>query len=357
MKIGIVTQPLHTNYGGILQNYALQQVLKRMNHDVWTIDYYKYTWLDWADSVWRVLIHNLLGHKKNYNISPIKRTRLEEPLRSFAKKQMNLTEPRTKRIGRSAVEKYAFDVIVVGSDQVWRPQYNDCIEDCFLSFISDMNIKRVAYAASFGTDEWEYTSEQTGNCAILAKKFDAISVREKSAVALCEKHLRVNATHVLDPTLLLQVEDYETLCKDIPKREAFVFAYILDGKDEIMDDIKAFAKSKNLPFIIKSADSTISSDDSIEMWISYFRDAAFVITDSFHGTIFSVIFNKDFYVYGNIQRGNSRFCSLLECLGLENRIVEKCGSSECRGIDWSGVNVKREQLAGFSIEWLRRALL
>ena len=356
MKIGILTQQLRANYGGILQNYALQQVLKQMGHEVWTIDYGKFTWIDWLDNAWRVLAHKMLGHKARFAITPPEKNRIEAPLRRFVENNIQLTIPRCKRFNKKIIRKYGFDALIVGSDQVWRPVYNDYIEDCFLSFALKMDIKRVAYAASFGTDKWAFTQQQTEQCAVLAKKFDGISVREKSGIALCDKFLGVNATHVLDPTLLLQVEDYEILCKDIPKREAFVFAYILDGNDEIMDDINAFAKSKGLPFIIKSADSKISSDDSIELWISYFRDAAFVITDSFHGTIFPVIFNKDFYVYGNIQRGNSRFCSLLECLGLENRIVEKCVTNECGGIDWSEVGVMREQLAGFSIEWLRSSL-
>ncbi len=193
--------------------------------------------------------------------------------------------------------KYGFDALIVGSDQVWRPMYNYNIEDCFLSFVSHMNLKRVAYAASFGTDKWEFTQQQTEQCAVLAKRFDGISVREKSGVALCNKYLGVNATHVLDPTLLMKSQDYIKLCSHISKREPFIFAYVLDESEEKIKSIVNFAERRGLPYFIKGADNTVSDDDTIELWLSYFRDAAFVVTDSFHGTAFSIIFNKDFYVF------------------------------------------------------------
>ena len=108
-------------------------------------------------------------------------------------------------------EKY--DAIVVGSDQIWRKQYV-CesfklpIESSFLDFAKHWDIKRISYAASFGTEEWEYNDEQTKNCRVLIQLFDNVSVREKSGVALCKDYLQHNAKVVLDPTLLLKKNDY-----------------------------------------------------------------------------------------------------------------------------------------------------
>lgn len=339
MRIGIVTQPLTSNYGGILQNYALQTVLKRMGHEVWTMDYHKYTWLDWFDSTWRILAHKMLGHDVEYSKTPPARKAMEKPLRRFVQKSISLTLPRTKNLERYIAKKYGFEAVVVGSDQVWRPQYNRQIDRMFLSFCQDWEIKRIAYAASFGTDEWEFTTEQTRICKPLAQRFDAISVREALGVDLCRDYLHVKATHVLDPTLLLTADDYMYLCERIPQKEPFVFAYILDQSEEKTKEIKDFANNKGLPFLIQSAGPNVQEDDTVELWLSRFRDAAYVITDSFHGTAFSINFGKEFYVYGNHNRGNSRFDSLLGLFGLKNRIIEKDLTNMAK-IDWKKVKSK-----------------
>lgn len=356
MKIGIITQPLACNYGGILQNYALQQVLKRMGHEAWTIDYNTFGWTNWFDNAWRVVAHKLLGHQAKFAPVPSQRRQQEMPLRRFALKHIHLTTPRTHRYERSIVHKYGFDAIVVGSDQVWRPQYNYDVRDCFLEFVKGMPIKRIAYAASFGTDEWEFSPRQTQCCSALAKQFDGISVRETSGIRLCKEHLGVEAIQVIDPTLLLHAEDYLQLCKDISQRCPFVFAYILDQSEEKLQQIKQFAAQRGLDYFIKSADASISEDDSIELWLSYFRDAAYVITDSFHGTAFAINFNKPFFVFGNASRGNSRFESLLSAFHLQERMIGGELPQEDALIEWNRVNVLREQCVNLSIEWLTKSI-
>ena len=348
MRIGIVTQPLHTNYGGILQNYALQQVLKRMGHEVWTIDYNRLNWFDWVDCAWRVVVHKMLGHDKKFPITPPEKERQEMPLRRFVENYISLTEPRTRVFKRGIIKKYAFDAIVVGSDQVWRPRYNYDVVDCFLRFAKKLPLRRIAYAASFGTDKWELTAKQTTKCAALAKQFDGISVREKSAVKLCKCYLGVEAEYVFDPTLLLDSADYMELCKEISRRDPFVFAYILDKSEDKLRQIKDFAKRNRLGYLIKSAESS-SVEDTVELWLSYFRDAAFVITDSFHGTVFSIIFNKDFYVFGNTDRGNSRFESLLSSVHIQSRILSGAIPRADSKIDWDEVNALREEIVHFSL--------
>ena len=355
MKIGIFTQPLKSNYGGILQNYAMQVVLKRLGHEAWTIDYLRFTWLDWFVVVAKVTILKCLGRKCKYPLTPTKVRRLENPLRRFALKYIQLTQPRVKYPSKSILQSYGFDALLVGSDQTWRPMYNGKIYDMYLQLAEGMDAKRVAYAASFGTDKWEYTPEQESECARLAKLFDAISVREASGVGLCQKHFGVEATHVLDPTLLLTANDYNELCKDIEPREPFVFAYILDMTEQKVAEIKAFAEAKGLPFFIKSADADISDADSIELWLSYFRDAVYVITDSFHGTAFSINYNKDFFVFLNEQRGNSRFDSLLNLFNLKNRVVTSV-NPEKPSINWVEVNKLLNSERERCETWLNNAL-
>ena len=353
MKIGILTQALTTNYGGILQNYALQTVLKRMGHEVLTFDICKPDWRDWLIVTIKTTIKKCIGKKSEYLMTPAQKRKLEMPLRKFVKKNIKLTSPRVKLPIASQIRKYSLDAIVVGSDQVWRPVYNyGYIDDMFLAFSRGANIKRIAYAASFGSDNWEYTKREETICSALAKEFDGISVREKSGINLCNQYLGVDATHVLDPTLLLKKDDYTSLCTDIEKREPFVFAYLLDQNNKKIEDIKRFSESKGLSYFIKSAGSIVTKYDSIELWLSYFRDAKYIITDSFHGTAFSIIFNKEFYVYKNAHRGNSRFESILEEFGLKDRLIEN-NLFERSLIDWESVNAKREIRRLFSIQWLR----
>ncbi|MOA02878.1 Polysaccharide pyruvyl transferase [compost metagenome] len=220
--------------------------------------------------------------------------------------------------------------MIVGSDQTWRPQYSPNIENFFLDFLEGIEIKRIAYASSFGVDEWEFNEEQTRRSAALAKQFDAISVREDSGVELCRKFLGVESTHVLDPTLLLEKETYAALYrnKEILGRQG-IYTYILDQadwKDQIVETAKQVLckpQYNNQPKVDISNLTTENLSDykmpSLEGWIKGFADADFVITDSFHGTVFSIIFNKPFISLINRDRGASRFYSILDKLGLSDR--------------------------------------
>lgn len=357
MRIGILTQPLTSNYGCILQNYALQQTLMKMGHTPITIDIGKYTWFNWVKDFAKYIVKVCLNKKTVFPPIPTAIKKENKPLRNFVKNNIKITRTRYSQLSPKIIRRNDFDAIIVGSDQVWRPKYNwKLLPDMFLRFAEKDNIRKIAYAASFGTDKWEFNKEQTSTCASLAKQFDAISVREESGVELCQEGLGVNAVHVLDPTLLLSKKDYLKLCDKVAHRTPFVLAYILDYDDNKIKEIVEFAKCKGLSYIIKSAGGKVNENDSIEDWLSLFRDAQFVITDSFHGTVFSIIFNKDFYVFCNPKRGNSRFTSLLQLVGLENRIVEDCRIPQEEQINWDEVNQLRKDKVVFSISFLEEAL-
>ena len=169
------------------------------------------------------------------------------------------------------------------------------------------------------------------------------------------RHLGVDVIHVLDPTLLLTSYDYDELCKDVLKQDPFVFAYILDVNDRKLAEIIAFAESKGLPYFIKSAGANVEDSDSIELWLSYFRDAAYVITDSFHGTVFSINYNKEFFVFRNEKRGNSRFDSLLNLFNLKQRVVSSV-NLETPTIDWNYVNQLLDSERQRCKKWLETSL-
>lgn len=329
MKVAILTLPLHTNYGGILQCYALQTVLQRMGHDVKVLTKYQYGlsyyWIYPLAVCKRLIKRYILG--KDIDI-------LRAPHESIRKN--------TDRFIRQYINKYKFrnwtsniaekfDAIIVGSDQIWRPEYFQPIEIAFLSFLGDSKIKRISYAASFGVDKCEYTKEELNNCSLLLKKFNAVSVRENSGVKLCSNYFGVNAVQMLDPTLLLSADDYKTLIDNVITKPSNgnMLVYVLDKTKEKINLVDRIATKKGLtPFWLDSPGEHKNNFPlkeqvkmPVEQWLRSFMDAEFVFTDSFHGCIFSIIFQKQFLAIGNKERGISRFYSLLEIFSLMDRLI------------------------------------
>ena len=364
MRIGILTQPLHNNYGGIMQNYALQQVLIQMRIEPVTIDHNSKIPVWWKRILYKgyyyywLLLHPSLIKNQKYQLSDKENAIISKKTSNFIKKYINKTEPfKNEKELQKIIHEGDYDGYVVGSDQCWRPTYSGgFLKEMFLSF-ADNNVKRVAYAASFGTDKWEFTPEMTAVCAKLAQKFDCITVREKSGVDLCRDYLGVNAIHVLDPTMLLSKEDYMFLVEkeQEPVSPGDLFYYILDPSAEKLNFIQKIAKAENIiPFTVlprfqaenrKRRDVKKHIEDcvypSVTSWLRGFMDAKIVVVDSFHGAVFSIIFNKPFWVISNTKRGNARFTSLLEMFQLDHRLVDSSELSQLdysQAINWDVVN-------------------
>lgn len=385
MKIGILTLPLNINYGGILQAYALQFVLKKKGCDVKFIDsnlfpsdvprrFSKrrqiavYT----KRFLYRYLLRKDIVIRPDYEI--VRRYKfISQNIQSFIDRYIQYVQL-SQILKKDTV---CVDTIIVGSDQVWRKSFTGkAIIDYFLHFLEKSSrIKRIAYAASFGSDTWEFTEDDTRKCTSLAKKFDLITVREDSGVEFCRKYLDVEATHVLDPTMLLDQSDYVDLIEqeDI-KSTGDLFYYILDRSnakktiiDKVADEFRLspFTTMPELETSIKS-DIFVSYDErycypSIASWLRSFKDAKFVVTDSFHGCVFSIIFNKPFYVIGNKERGMARFDSLLKMFGLESRMIDLASLKDSSfsvddAIDWERVNNIRKIYKKKSLDLLISAL-
>lgn len=333
MRIGILTLRLHTNYGGILQAYALQTVLERKGHQVVVLDIpYKFN----VSIIKKLYLYPKRAlHKLIYrDNTPIRWEEIENfynlKTRKFTQPFVNKHIHRLEYTNLENLDKNDFDAIIVGADQIWRPKYFPNIENAFLKFAREWDIKRIAYAPSFGEDKWEYAEEQTNECKDLIKKFDAVSVREISGVTLCRKYLEHDAEWVLDPTMLLKVEDYIKFFEDTntPQSSGTLLNYTLDtnnGMSRLIDEIAKF--TNYIPFRINSrvedTDAPMEQriQPPVEKWLRGFYDAKFVVTDSFHACVFSILFRKQFVVVINKERGASRINSLLEYFGLKNRIV------------------------------------
>ena len=350
MRIGILTLPLHTNYGGILQAYALQTTLERMGHKVFLIEKrrepLKLPLWKAPLSYGKRIFKNIIGHP--FPVFYEQKVNREMPIvRQYTDKFID------KYIKRRIIDDYVdvseidFDAIIVGSDQIWRPKYFPNIETAYLDFTKDWNIKRIAYAASFGTDEWEYTPKQTKECGRLLQNFNSVSVREKSGIDLCRERFHLKVTHVLDPTMLLEASDYVKLFEaaKTPKSPGTLLNYILDETSEKTALIEKIAKDRGLvPFRVNSNVENINVplqeriQPPVEQWLRGFHDAELVVTDSFHACVFSILFKKTFIVIGNVERGLSRFSSLLSMFGLEDRLISNSSSSDVTtDISWSDV--------------------
>lgn len=378
MKIAILTQPLDTNYGGLLQAFALQKVLKRMGHEVLIIDIH---FKDLSLKIKTVSILKRLTLRLLKNKSIVIRawpTAKEKDIIAsntnyFIRNNIDTTHRITSAVKYKLLKRYRFEAFIVGSDQIWRPVYSPNLTNYFLDFVKkNEDVKRIAYAASFGVSSWEFTEKQTNHCSLLAKRFNAISVREDSAVDLCKLHLGVKALHLLDPTMLLTKEDYiELVQKDsIAKSKGTLMTYILDKsvlKNEIIQQIASELKLNPFSVMPKATFPEVGKrhiEDCIfprvTEWIRGFMDADFVVTDSFHGTVFAILFNKQFICIGNKDRGLTRMTSLLDKMGLsdrliyvENKFINSYGLQE---IDYQKVNqiIDREKIN--SIRFLESAL-
>ena len=374
MKIGIITLPLHNNYGGILQAYALQKVLQNMGHDATVIDKSRIIKLSLVRRVYsyfRRFIKKVLIDKHTVIIWDKKHNTESNIMRMYTYPFLLKHIKRVELIrDYSEIKEGEYQAFVVGSDQIWRPMQlgESFIDKAFLSFTKEWDVKRVSYAASFGSDEWEYSIAQTINCGSLLKKFNAVSVREDSAVGLCKKHFGIDALHVLDPTMLLSSDDYIRLFQyaNTPASTGTLMCYILDNnKDKenlichIANELNLKAFAVNSKYEIPDAPIKERIQPPVECWLRGFYDAEMVFTDSFHGCVFSIIFNKPFWVIENKERGNTRFDSLLRIFNLEDRKIDSSKISNVdftRPIDWALVNSIKKEWQEKSTNFLKENL-
>lgn len=364
MKIGIITMPLCANYGGTLQNWALQQVLKRMGHEPITLRFpvvyqgisHIYYWTRvFPMQTARFIYHKFRDGKYEMPlaIGPWKKS--VSGMERFVDEHISVTEY-LPNLNMDDVHRYGVEALVVGSDQIWRPVMYDAVKYYFLGFTEDSDILCIAYAPSVALDEWPYKPEVTAKLRELIKKFSAVSVREKSSVKLVKDNLGVDAKWVLDPTMLLTKEDYLELCKEVPRHdEPFVFAYILDMTDEKrkMAEMTARRLGCNVRWLTAGK---VKAEDTIEGWLANFRDAKYIITDSYHGTAFSLIFKKEFYCFYNTYRGNARMDSLKEISGMGVRFVSKAVDFFNEEIDYVAVEYNIEMMRKASLDFLVNSL-
>lgn len=381
-KVLILTQPLRTNYGGLLQAFALQNVVKELGFEVFTDNPFFLRKLSLESKVKDLLARFVYGTLKgDKKYKPLFKRRLKradfeyaaQNLLPFIEKRINTIDFFEGRVQPLSSNIEKFDYYICGSDQVWRRRYGD-VKRYFFDFLQSTDKKRFSYSASFGLDNInEYSNQEKQDCRNLIKFFTSVSVREKDAVKIVEDEFSFPAVQTLDPTLLLENTDYRNLINQsyVDKTEdSYLFVYILDKTEEKKELIDIVSRRLNLKVkdIMPKVDWKTSRSDkqsifpAVEEWLNCFDKASFVLTDSFHGTVFSIIFNKPFLSVGNKDRGLTRFTSLLSLFGLEDRLI--FSKKDLTGvllhnifkIDYSKINEARAELKEQSIKFLKQNL-
>lgn len=369
MKIGLVTLPLtNHNYGGLLQAWALQRALEGLGHHAVSVDL-RYP----RSGLFRELRCQMGSLLRGRGLIPSK-----EPQRraAFARARhlvgfhQNRIVPTTRPMeSASALRRLAgegFDAFVVGSDQVWRGKYIQGLESSmFLDFTRDPGIRKISYAASFGKDALDPNlASRRSDIATMLSRFTAVSVRETSGIELCRREFGIEARLVLDPTMLIPSSSYLELLEEPFPPTGFLCTYLLDASENKSEIVDLAIRSTGLPpRALSSSDNAGTSKDSllpsISDWIGSIARSEFVVTDSFHGTVFSILFRKPFLVIGNQERGIDRFVSLLDAFGLLGRLVSDVHGATSAletNIDFDAVHRRLDTLRADSFDFLQQSL-
>lgn len=343
MKIGIMTFHWATNYGAVLQAYALQQALSGMGHDAVLIDYYP--------AKFKKTFLNCLRLKRIYLIpKSLKSIGKEKKIEVFRKKYLKRTAYYSQSTQlHSTAEK--FDCYICGSDQIWNQSFVRSSERknnmvYFLNFAPEGKII-ASYAASFGATT--YPEDLQKDLKEVLLRFDAISVREQSGVEIINRLGIEDVQMVPDPTLLLTAEVYESLLCN-KENSKYACLYMLHGKQK--DAVPLVNDLKERDFGCVCCDG-----DSVEKWLETIRFAEFVVTNSFHGIVFSILFHRPFAAILIEGSGmNDRITTLLEVLGLSDRIYKGDYAMLDAEIDWAKVDKELEAYRQCGYDFLKRIL-
>lgn len=344
MKIGIFSLGLGRNYGGILQQYALAKYMESLGHEVVILN----RQANDGGFIKRTLRKALkMTGVKRYN-QPVRK---EPNIDAFNKREFSVTDAvSSPRAFNKLCKREKLDAIVYGSDQVWRRDFElKCGLDYF-GASTPASVKQIAYAPSFGLDVWEYTPEETKRIKDLVSQFKAVSCREALGSKQIKDNLALEAPVVCDPTMLLTAQDYSKLASERKEAKDYCFVYWLGDEQSMNKAIEDCVGIKGLEVVAINLRTTYPLS-GIEDWLSLIKNANYVITDSFHGTVFSLLFNKQFFIHCNRSGGFSRLETLLKRVGAESKLT-----NPDQGIDYNVVNKRVNEFRSESQLFLTQAL-
>lgn len=345
MKISLITYHVSSNYGAIMQTYALCEYLKILGHNVELID--------------------IRQSEETKGIIPklIKPVVFWLRMKTIIKTLYPPFSKRYKDFNHLQKEPPVADIYLVGSDQVWNPNISKNLQMAYFLDFGGSNVKRVSYASSFGITQWP-SKDNIAHISECLRRFDSLSVREEEGKIVCEKVFDCVPEVVVDPTFLL--DDYKKLVNEIEERDEII-CYKLKKDEDFFDNVRIIGKNLNLPVTLLNHNYKVKGlryclNPSLKQWLKRIASAKFIITDSFHGIAFSLIFNKQFVVIKKNDGKDSRLINILRKVGLEHRmydsteILSKDKNWSTTQIDYSKVNEKikilREKSRGFLIKAL-----
>lgn len=368
MKIGIITTQYASNYGALLQAYALQTYIRdEMNYSVETIDYhpkhYKNYWKIFSNnsSYKAILLNIILG--VHFRWVKKKKRRFQE-CHLFKERYIKCSKPFYSK-EELEQEKCPYDVCICGSDQIWNVSRHSVPDSVWFLSVKGTweNVKKISYAPSIAD---KISSDKEKILKEYLCDFQAISVREDVDVEQLGKIINKEVVHVCDPIFLLDVKKWESILVPQNALSNYICCYFLNPNDEAVLAVKKIKNLTGLPVIyvnVNDLNKIPSCKDVRDAgpldFIGYIKNARYVVTNSFHCTAFSVLFNKDFYVIKK-KTANARMSSLLRKVGLEDRIIGKDEiiklNSKMLCIDYSEPNQKLEAFIDKSKDYLQKAL-
>lgn len=370
--VGILTFYWADDYGAMLQAYALKHYLEKVSTQMVEIIPYAPVKL-----VGRYWLFPVTGNEKNEKIHYFfikARVQINITfLGDFLKRRKSMRDFRNRYLTQQkpirAAEKISakkYDIIFVGSDQVWNPEITVGLDEAYIGNIKEKeHCKWIAYAASFGKDKLSEKYHERFKKSICSN-FSAISLREKSAVPFVKKFFQGKVTDVLDPTLLLNREEWETIGKLPPRQDYILFISVEYNKQMVQYSGKISAILKktviqiSMPWVGQKTDwIEFEIKGGPSEFIGFFQNASYVVTNSFHGLAFSVLMEKQFLVFSHSDK-NARIENLLEKTDLKSRLVENGRMPEAEDllekIDWICVKELLAKEQAHSIDFIESEL-
>lgn len=365
MQIKTITCHDVYNHGASLQAYALQTYLESLGHSVEIIDY-KPDYLSGHYDLWAVdnPIFDKPFIKQLYLMAKL-------PGRLVALKRKKVFDAFTRKYLKRTACKYhsneelkanppQADVFIAGSDQIWNTLFQNGRDASFYLNFAPLGAKRISYAASFATED--VVEDYKPFVQKMLQNFDAISIRERCSLPLLSSLGRKDGVAVCDPVFLLNREQWEELLLQKQNVERYLLVYDTEKSDKVKGVAQRIAKEKKLKiynvsgFRLDYVDKDFWASSPLE-FVRKIRDADYVVSNSFHATAFSLIFQRDFCVVNRSERINERMKSLLNSYRIEERLVNNYSDSLLDSIDYHAVNIQIQKDIDGSKNFLKAALM
>lgn len=358
MKIAIITFHCSYNYGSALQAFALKTLLEKKEYKVNIIDFiYKKDFEQYRlfrTNIYykkpKAFIADILFLKQNY--------KRKKNFKIFAKKYFNLTNKKYYSSEDMKELNNEFDIFICGSDQIWNLDCTQGVEPAYFLKFANRDKLKIAYAPSLAHVKFAKNYDEDLKKAI--KDLDYISVREESTLPLIQPLTEKKVSVVLDPTLLLDQKDYELIISQNKNESEYIFVYMLEYSAELVKYCNEFSSKKGIKviYIASNKFSGIKGKNAFgigpDKFLKYIKEAKYIITNSFHATVFSIIFNKKFVTF-TTKRSSSRMVDLLDSLGISERIYNEKFNID-KDIDYDMVQENLIDMRKISLEYLSKAL-